>query len=265
MSDSLPVHAVPRAATGRRVPTIVQGFVIGLVDFLLPRRCSACGLLLGDEESGVFCTSCETELADAAYARCVRCSAPLGPADAHTHAGRCSACRTAPLAFARSWTAGDYRGTLRDLVMDLKFRGRTNLASALAGLLGRRLCERTDAVPWDGIVGVPTHPWRVVRRGYNPVELLCRRLSGMLPVPHVRALRLTRRIPSQRGLSQTARLLNVRGAFAVRSRVPVEGRRFLLVDDVMTTGATASECARTLKRAGAAAVEVAVVAKTPID
>ena len=149
--------------------------------------------------------------------------------------------------------------------MALKFRGRTDLGPALAGLLRDRLNEETPASRWDHIVSVPTSPWRVLRRGCNPVEILCRRLSGMLGVPYVRALRMTRRIPSQRGLSHTARFLNVRGAFAVRARVSVQGRRVVLVDDVMTTGATASECARTLKRAGAAAVEVVVVAKTPID
>ena len=244
---------------------IAAGFITGLVDFLLPRRCSSCGALLREAEPEAFCEPCQAALTDGAYARCVRCGASLGPADAHTHSGRCSACRTAPLAFARSWAAGDYRGTLRDLVMALKFRGRTDLGSALAGLLRDRLNEQTPVPRWDHIVSVPTHPWRVLRRGYNPVEILCRRLSGMLSVPYVRALRMTRRIPSQRGLSHTARFLNVRGAFAVRARVSVQGRRVVLVDDVMTTGATASECARTLKRAGAAAVEVVVVAKTPID
>lgn len=221
----------------------------------------SCGGLIADEDPRIFfCPDCTGDVADAASGRCRRCAAALGPADAHE--GTCISCGSVPLAFDRAYTAGSYQGRLRELVVAFKFNGRAELAHALAQPVWERLQSKALPGRWDLLVAVPTGLLRTLVRGYSPVQLLCRDLEKLGAPPSVRALRLTRRLRPQRGLTRTARQKNVKGAFAVLKRATVSNKRILLVDDVMTTGATASECARTLRRAGARSVDVAVVAKT---
>jgi len=166
------------------------------------------------------------------------------------------------LLFRQAYTAGSYDGPLRDLVVAFKFNRRADLAHALAQLMWERLAPEAAMERWDVLVAVPVHFLRTLMRGYSPVQLLCRDLEKLGAPRSARALRLTRRVRPQRGLSRTARQENVKGAFAVPKGAAISEKRILLVDDVMTTGATASECARTLRRAGARSVDVAVVAKT---
>jgi adenine/guanine phosphoribosyltransferase-like PRPP-binding protein len=114
---------------------------------------------------------------------------------------------------------------------------------------------------FDGIVPAPLHWRRYWQRGFNQSYLLARRLSRRIGIPVVRALRRVRATTSQAGLSDSARRRNVAQAFRVRRRARIEGKRILLIDDVMTTGSTASACARALKRGGAARVSLLTVAR----
>jgi len=221
----------------------------------------SCGAVIADESRRVFfCPGCADDVADAAAGRCRRCAAVLGPADAHED--RCISCGSISLVFNRAYTAGTYDGQLRDLVVAFKFNRRAELAHALAQLMWERLAPEAPLERWDLLVAVPVDFLRTLVRGYSPVQLLCRDLEKLGAPRSVRALRLTRRVRPQRGLSRAARQENVKGAFAAPKATALSGKRVLLVDDVMTTGATASECARTLRRAGARSVDVAVIAKT---
>ncbi len=175
---------------------------------------------------------------------------------------RCAACMARPPAFARARAACLYDDCSRDLVLKLKHADRPDLGRLFALWLSRVAAELiADA---DTIAPVPLHRGRLFRRRYNQAAEIARplaRLSGRAFLPDV----LVRRRPTatQGGKSGRGRRLNVKGAFVVppAQRRAIQGRRILLVDDVLTTGATAEACAGALLQAGAAAVDLAVVAR----
>ncbi len=190
---------------------------------------------------------------------CDGCGAPA-PYD--MGAARCAACEARPRAFDRARAACVYDETSRDLILQLKHADRTDLAGLFARWLLRAGHALTDEA--DVIVPVPMHWRRLLARRYNQAAEIARplsRLTGLTYLPG--ALVRARDTGSQGGRSAGARRRNVAAAFAVPARKAgqVAGKRVLLIDDVLTTGATAEGCARALKAAGAAAVYVAVVAR----
>jgi ComF family protein len=191
---------------------------------------------------------------------CDRCGAPfeydLGDG------ALCAACQARQPAFDHARAACLYDEHSRDLILKFKHADRTDLAGQFARWIAR---AAADILPdLDAVAPVPLHRWRLLGRRYNQAAEIARplaRLAGLryLPDAVVRG-RATR---SQGGRSGSGRRRNVAGAFAVPTgwRARVEGRRILLVDDVLTTGATAEGCCRVLKAAGAARVDVAVIAR----
>jgi ComF family protein len=175
---------------------------------------------------------------------------------------RCAACVARPRAYDRARAACLYDENSRDLVLKLKHADRTDLAPVLARWLlrsGRDLLDEAEV-----IVPVPLHRWRLLSRRYNQMAEIARplgALTGVAVAPD--ALIRVRRTESQGGKSAAGRRRNVAGAFAVppARRPRIDGRRVLLIDDVLTTGATAHACPRALKAVGAAAVDLAVIAK----
>jgi ComF family protein len=191
---------------------------------------------------------------------CDRCGAPLG---AEVSEGAvCAVCIARPPRWDRARAAFVYEAASRRLVLDLKRSGRRDGLVTFAGWMaqaGARLLAEADL-----IVPVPLHYARLATRGFNQSAWLASALSRRSGVPlAVDALKRTRRTPTQGGLSARARRRNVAGAFAVRpSRAGlVHGKRIVLIDDVLTTGATLSACTRALKRAGARQVDVLVLAR----
>jgi ComF family protein len=160
--------------------------------------------------------------------------------------------------FDAVFSYGEYEGTLRKLIHLFKYDGVTPLAEPLGRLLATALPRDWR---YDMVVPMPLHWRRGWQRGFNQSELLARVLSSRLEAPVVRAVRRKRRTPSQAGLTNAQRRLNVAGAFAISKRFSVKDRHVLLVDDVLTTGATASACAAVLKRAGAKRVTVLTLAR----
>lgn len=156
-------------------------------------------------------------------------------------------------------TIGPYEGRLRAIIRCLKFSD----LPALGDMLGRRLLHRlpADARRIDRVVPVPLHGWRRWRRGYNQAERISAALGRGLGLPAGPGLLIRNRATAaQSGRSRKERLANVRGAFG--TPMALDGLGILLVDDVVTTGATIKECARTLKRAGARSVHAAAAART---
>ena len=148
---------------------------------------------------------------------------------------------------------GAYEGNLRSLIHLLKYAGMRPLARPLAARIATLL---EAAGPVDLIVPAPLHWWRRYRRGFNQAELLAAEVSRLAGIPMAGVLRRRKATQTQTGLTRQERHLNVRGAFQVRRPWMVAGRRVALVDDVVTTGATADACAAALKGAGAARVVV---------
>jgi ComF family protein len=182
---------------------------------------------------------------------------------------RCGLCRRVEPAFACATAYGSYQGGLRELVHLLKYNG----IRPAANVLGRMLAEAIAALAPDfsadsvAVVPVPLYRAKLREREFNHAELIARTAIKLMAAPvrlHLSAgaLERKRETPSQTGLTRHQRRENVRGAFGVAQPEAVKGREVLVVDDVFTTGATVSECARVLRRAGATKVWVATVART---
>ncbi len=194
---------------------------------------------------------------DAEYA-CARCRAPFANHYALDERDLCGLCRGGETGFDVVYAYGSFEAPLRELIHLFKYGGVAALKRPL-GRLARLAVPRERR--FDLVVPTPLDWRRRWRRGYNQSALLAEELArpmGLSPAAVLRRLRAT--LP-QAGLSRSARRANVAGAFAVKKPDLVRGRRVLLVDDVMTTGATVRACAQALKRAGAASVSVAVVAR----
>jgi ComF family protein len=175
---------------------------------------------------------------------------------------RCAACLAKPRAFDAARAACLYDETSRDPILKLKHADRLDLAPMFARWLSRTAAPLIEAA--DAIVPVPLHPFRLLRRRYNQAAEIARPLAAMTGTPYLPdALVRRRATATQGGKSGSGRRRNVAGAFEVpAARVKqVAGLRILLIDDVLTTGATAEGCARALKAAGAARVDLAVVAR----
>lgn len=175
---------------------------------------------------------------------------------------RCAACLAKPRAFDAARAACLYDETSRDPILKLKHADRLDLAPMFARWLSRTARELIDEA--DAIVPVPLHPFRLLGRRYNQAAEVARPLAAMTGTPYLPDVLVRRRATAtQAGRSGSGRRRNVAGAFEVpeRKRKLVDGLRILLIDDVLTTGATAEGCARALKAAGAARVDLAVIAR----
>ena len=171
--------------------------------------------------------------------------------------GRCSLCRLGLSGFDEVFSYGSYEGSLRKLIHAYKYGGVQPLAKRFGDLMIRSIPRERR---FDAIVAMPLHWRRRWDRGFNQAALLADEISRRWSVPVLRAVRRARATSPQAGLTNAKRRANVRGVFKATRRL--DGLRILLVDDVLTTGATAAACARALKRAGASRVAVAAVART---
>jgi ComF family protein len=182
---------------------------------------------------------------------------------------RCGLCRRVEPLFARAAAYGSYESGLRELIHLLKYGGVRPAANVLGRMLAEAIATLAPEFPADSValIPVPLHRTKLRQRGFNQAELIARAAMKISPTrDRVRlcagVLERKRETASQIGLTGHQRRENLRGAFGVAQRELVEGREVLVVDDVYTTGATVSECARVLRRAGATKVWVATVART---
>jgi ComF family protein len=177
--------------------------------------------------------------------------------------GRCALCRLGLRGFDAVYSYGSYEGTLRLLVHLFKYGGVTPLARTFGQFMVHALPRETS---FDVIVPMPLHWFKQWQRGFNQADLLAREVGKKWRVPVRNVMRRQKATRSQAGLTNAKRRANVSGAFRIAFRNkghrPLDGMRVLLVDDVVTTGATASACARVLKRAGAAHVALLALART---
>ena len=246
-----------RHSINAMIPTLVRDIVRGLGQIVYPPACLACGQGIGDQPIAL-CDPCRERLIDEPHETCRRCASTIGPN--LPPADDCPQCRDKPLAFDRVVRLGPYDGLRREIILKIKHVKHEALAAAAAAAW---VCSRMHCLRDLGIVAVvpaPLHWRRQWMRGYNQAEALAEAwASGLGVAIRRRWLRRVRPTQRQTSLAPTARFENVRNAFAAGRDPRMIGATILFVDDVVTTGATASEAARALKRAGAARVIVAAL------
>lgn len=240
------------------------GFFHSLFAVLFPDQCRVCNEPLAELTRAPVCRACLEALSPlrAGAALCQCCGVPLEAAPAEGVCGRCAA---GEFDFAQARSFGAYDGALRTVVHLFKYQGMRPLAAPLAERLARVFRqEQWDGAGFGWLVAVPLDAARQRQRGYNQAELLARHLQRRVGVPLLKdACRRVRATAPQTGMTRAQRLENVRGAFGPGLRAHLLAERdVLLIDDVLTTGATLSACARALRHAGARRVCALTVART---
>lgn len=221
-----------------------------LVELVFPSRCVVCR-----RWGSPFCGRCQAEASPVGEAVCVRCG------QAMTERCLCPDCRRTPAGPLRGIRGVVFYGHPVSLTIHaFKYRGRQDLARPLAGYLIAYL--QSHSVAFDGLVPVPLHPERQAMRGFNQSELLARAAGSALGLPvYERVIARTRATPPQVHLNRQQRLTNVQDAFAATVPGALKGGRFLLIDDVCTTGATLQAAAQALQEAGADEIWALTVAR----
>ncbi len=238
--------------------------LLDLLDLLLPGRCAGCSAALPLDRAGApLCPGCASRLREPPFPRCPRCDAPRGTG--REQAEDCLHCRGWPPILTRARAAALLEPPCDGLVHALKYGGRREAAA----WMGRRMASGRRAVgAWgQAVTWVPTTPGRRRRRGYDQAELLAREVAAALGIPVLRLLARTREGPSQVSLPPEMRRSNVEQAFSTLAGAPAlpERARIVLVDDVLTTGATVAAAASALERAGASGVTVLTFARSIPD
>jgi ComF family protein len=235
-----------------------------LLDLIYPPYCLRCYKSLIHQPNKFICPEC---LKSASEKRtdlqniCLKCGMFLGP-----HSGQkldCPSCRTMRLTFKRNLAFGSYDGVLKDLILIYKYGREKVLSETLAKWLVERLTPEKDIISQINlIVPVPLTKSRQKKRGFNQSELLALYLSKQffIPVSRNNLIRI-KETPAQASLSRAERIQNLRDAFEVRKPAEFKDKNILLIDDVLTTGATADEISRLLKQAGAHSVHTLVLAR----
>ena len=231
-----------------------------LVDLVFPPRCPLCGDALG--EQGGLCIACWSKLVIPGEPACALCQRPMGDAfGGDSGALMCAPCLQTRPKHDGIAAATLYNPTSRDLVLAFKHGRRV----ALGALLGRLIAARVGDLAGEWlVVPVPLHRWRLWKRGFNQSALLARTIAAAPGrTLAVDALVRTRATPSLGGLGRSDRAKALRGSIFVgpKWKARLKGAQVLLIDDVMTSGATSDSCVRALRRAGAAKVRIGCFAR----
>jgi ComF family protein len=234
------------------------------LDFVLPPRCHVCAVSTAGAPTPWVCQACWQQILYITAPLCAQCGLPLAapPEGIASAAHRCGACLKRPPPYTQARAVGLYRGVLRDLIHAMKYRQVYGLVRPLAALLLEQFSAYWGDSRPEALVPVPLHHSKLREREFDQALALTRYVGKQvgLPVWPTQLVR-HRRTVAQVSLNATQRRRNVRRAFRLTDPSRCAGRRLLLIDDVYTTGATTSECARLLRRAGAAWIGVYTLAR----
>ncbi len=243
-------------SSGPAIPALLGRGAGLLLDLLIPQRCPSCGEIV--PSTGGLCATCWDRICFIAPPLCLRCGLPFeldaGPA------AICGPCLMDPPRFHRARAVFRYDAASKGLILAFKHGDRIGRVPLFAGWMARAgadLLAETEV-----IVPVPLHPWRLFQRRYNQAALLANglaRLTGVSSCPD--ALQRVRHTPMQGRFGRHGRRSNLHGAIRVARPAQVAGRHVLVIDDVLTSGATVEECARALLENGAVTVDVLTLAR----
>src|SRR6188472_4062689 len=228
------------------------------VSLLYPATCTICGK---NVQAGEYlCNACEAKIVRIVPPFCERCSEPF-EGDINT-AFTCANCAHRTIHFNAPVAAYRGRGIVRDVIHEFKYNRQIHLRHLVARWLRAALDdERLRSQQFHVVLPVPLHPARQRERGFNQATLLAELLSAHAAITCRPLLKRIRYTTTQIALDRSERMENLHNAFRLRKNTDVRGLRVLLIDDVLTTGSTLSECARVLKRAGAKSVYAATAAR----
>ena len=228
------------------------------VSLLYPATCTICGKNVRAGE--YLCDACEVKIVRIAPPFCETCSEPFE--GSITGAFTCANCAHRTIYFDAAVAAYRGRGIVREVIHEFKYGRQMHLRHLIAGWLHAALDdERLRDVSIHLIVPVPLHPARQRERGFNQASLLAESLSVETSIPSRLVLERIRYTTTQTALDRSEHMESLHNAFRLRKNADVRGLRVLLIDDVLTTGSTLSECARILKCAGAISVHAATAAR----
>jgi ComF family protein len=228
--------------------------------FWFPENCQLCRAARATPAEGYVCSKCWQGVRFVTAPFCDRCGLPFEGEITTTF--ECANCREMELHFSRARAAVYARGPALEAIHHFKYHRALWFEAFLGGLLERVLAEARRETPIDLVTAIPLHPHKLREREFNQAELLARFVSRRLNIPcEPRLLQRVKETPTQTRLTRRERADNVRNAFTICAGVRLDGKRVALIDDVLTTGATASAAARELVKAGAADVRVFTVAR----
>lgn len=229
-----------------------DALISGFLNTLYPSRCPLCGSAPDVFSHSPICSSCWSKIKRYTGPSCRICAMPFS-SECSKVCGQCLK-KAPPFSMVKNY--GLYEGVLAEAINQLKFHGVKRLSKPLG-----RLLQSLDLPEMDGMVSVPLTIKRLRERGFNQSLLMARVISKRIRVPLLMDILLKKKeTPPQIGLSANERLLNLKNAFEVKE--DIKGLRLLLVDDVMTTGATVTECSKQLMKAGAKEVSVLTLARS---
>ncbi len=249
---------MPRTTSGV-TPAFLQKFSSRLFALIFPDDCRICATPLTHVSRIPVCPACLAKPVPlTAEHFCAVCRTPFLNSFPLDENGLCGLCRLGLNSFDGAYSFGSYEGELRTLIHLFKYGKVQTLAGPLGKLLARALPREQT---YDLIAPLPLHWFKRWQRGFNQSELLAREISRRTGVPVRKPIRRVRNTIAQAGLTNAKRRDNVARAFRVKPRQSLDGLRVLLIDDVMTTGATAGACAAALKKAGARHVTLLTLAR----
>jgi competence protein ComFC len=223
-----------------------------------PTLCALCSQPVGEHE--YLCANCSSKAPRIKAPFCSKCSEPFVGAITETFA--CANCEHRTLHFEAAVCSYRSRGVVRQIIHAFKYQGQQHLRHPIGEWLSETLDDpRLSGRRFDMIVPVPLHPTRKRERGFNQAELLAELLSARACVPSRNVLQRIRYTTTQTAFDRAERMENLHDAFRLRKNAHVRGLRVLLIDDILTTGSTLSECARVLKASGALSVHAATAAR----
>ena len=236
-------------------------YLHALLDLFYPRYCLHCNCSLNNSREIYICEDCKKKIPYVTDTYCVRCGADTGPYITYTVKEGCAVCKGKYLHFNAVTSVTHYNGVIKILIHKFKYARQKFLFRVLNDILIKHKGIKENIADVDIIVPVPLHWIKKLHRGFNQSELLSLGIQRYFSKPIIRNnLCRIKNTEAQTLLSKNQRKLNIHNAFFVRQPELFKGKKILLVDDVLTTGATASECSKKLKESGAESVHLLVLA-----
>jgi ComF family protein len=225
-----------------------------VANLVFPPACELCEGLCDDKTYEGICKNCKASIPTLKAPFCV-CGKSVA-----AEGLRCIDCHRETFHFDRAIACLPYEGKTKELILAYKYKGRKHLKHLFSSYMNNRLSE--TILSFDTITAVPMDEKKMISRGFSPAKLLAREIARKTGKPlAVKSLKRLKSGPSQSWLNKRGRVENIRNSFQSADARHITGKRILLVDDILTTGQTASECARLLKSAGASSVTVLACAR----